>query len=46
MATDQEKARIEKVAKRLKMSVAELLRTAVNEFVEQEEKTKKGKKSR
>jgi len=43
MATDEEKARVEEAAKRLGMSVAELIRLAIDEYVDRHEKTKKSR---
>ena len=46
MATAEEKREIEAAAKKSKMSVAEFIRTAVNKYIEQQEKKKKRKKTR
>lgn len=43
MATDEEKALVEEAAKRLGLTVAELIREAINEYVARHEKTKKNK---
>lgn len=46
MATAEEKRKIEAAAKKSDMSVAEFLRTAINDYIERQEKKKKSKKTR
>jgi len=43
MATDEEKAAVEEAAKRLGLTVAELIREALNEYIDRHERSKKNR---